>query len=47
MHFHEIHPVKLGGSPTDPANKIALPKEQHVLFNNWWKKLQRELEKEL
>jgi hypothetical protein len=25
MQLHEIHPVKFGGSPVDPANKIVLP----------------------
>jgi hypothetical protein len=29
-HIHEIHPVKFGGSPTDPANKMLLPASEHI-----------------
>jgi RHS repeat-associated protein len=39
--IHEIHPVKFGGSPTDPANKIALPLKQHQAFNEFWRQHQR------
>jgi len=30
LHIHEIQPVKFGGSPTDPANKMLLPAAQHI-----------------
>jgi RHS repeat-associated protein len=39
--IHEIHPVKFGGSPTDPANKVLLPKELHSRYTTWWRMLQR------
>ena len=42
--IHEIHPVKFGGNPTDPANKIALPLSQHHPLTTWWKRLQDSLE---
>ncbi len=35
-HIHEIQPVKLGGSPTDPANKIALTPPEHYAYTAWW-----------
>ncbi|KFC19312.1 hypothetical protein [Chryseobacterium sp. FH1] len=37
MEIHEIHPVKYGGSPTDPANKIAIPRDYHrKTVTPWW-----------
>jgi hypothetical protein len=42
--IHEIHPVKFGGSPTDPANKIALDPPFHRQLNAWWYRLQRSVE---
>ena len=41
--IHEIQPVKFGGSPTDLANKIALPKSVHSQYTTWWRTLQRNL----
>jgi len=42
--IHEIVPVKYGGSPTDPANKIVIPKSLHEKqVTPWWNKLQRDL----
>lgn len=31
QHIHEIHPVKFGGSPTDPVNKIPLAPSVHYI----------------
>jgi hypothetical protein len=45
MEIHEVHPVKFGGHPTDPANKIVLPVKQHRLLNIWWYRRQRSLER--
>ena len=45
MQIHEIHPVKFGGHPTDPANKIVLPVGQHRQLNTWWRRKQRNLER--
>jgi hypothetical protein len=32
----EIHPVILGGSPTDPANKAALNRQEHIQTVRYW-----------
>lgn len=45
LRIHEIQPVKFGGSPTDPANKIALSPSVHNLYTNWWKQVQRIIER--
>jgi hypothetical protein len=45
MQIHEFHPVKFGGHPTDPANKIVLPVEQHRPLNGWWRSKQWSLER--
>ena len=44
--IHEIVPVKYGGSPTDPANKVYLPAGTHRSeVTPWWNRLQRDLER--
>jgi RHS repeat-associated protein len=44
-HIHEIKPVKFGGSPTNPANKISIPRSVHEQqFTPWWNRLQRDLQ---
>src|SRR5215813_13992598 len=35
----EIHPVILGGSPTDPANKAVLSREEHIKAVVYWNKV--------
>ena len=35
--FH-ITPVMLGGSPTDPANKVFLTREEHIQAVRFWNK---------
>ncbi len=35
----EIHPVVLGGSATDPTNKVALTREQHIAAVRYWNKV--------
>jgi len=43
--IHEIQPVKFGGSPTDPANKIPLPRDLHRReVTPWWNRLMRSLQ---
>jgi hypothetical protein len=37
--IHEIKPVILGGSPTDPANKTILTREQHMEVVRYWNKI--------
>lgn len=45
LQIHEIQPVKFGGSPTDPANKIYLDTTFHrTQVTPWWNRLQRQLE---
>ncbi len=44
LQLHEIQPVKFGGSPTDPLNKIPLTPQQHAPATTWWNQLQRNLE---
>lgn len=39
----EITPIKLGGSPVDPANKVVLTREQHIDAVNYWNKLIKEM----
>jgi len=39
----EIQPVILGGSPTDPANKAILSRQQHIEAVRYWNKVVREL----
>ncbi|TLX24959.1 RHS repeat-associated core domain-containing protein [Chryseobacterium indologenes] len=37
LEIHEIHPVKYGGSATDPMNKIAIPRDYHrKVVTPWW-----------
>ena len=43
QQIHEIQPVKFGGSPTDPANKIPLSPQAHQPFTNWWNALMRSI----
>jgi hypothetical protein len=42
--IHEIHPVKFGGDPTDPSNKLSLTKKNHGNVSAWWYKRQRDLQ---
>lgn len=32
----EVHPIILGGNPTDPANKTVLTREQHIKAVVYW-----------
>jgi hypothetical protein len=43
FQIHENTPVKFGGSPTDPANKIFLTPSQHAEFTNYWNALLRSI----
>jgi hypothetical protein len=45
LHIHEVQPVKFGGSPTDPLNKVPLTPADHRAVTAWWNKLQRDLSK--
>lgn len=40
VDIHEIHPVKLGGSPTDPGNKVIIVRRFHqTQVTPWWQKV--------
>ena len=39
----EIQPVILGGSPTDPANKVLLSREAHIKAVVYWNRVIKEL----
>ena len=39
----EIQPVIVGGSPTDPANKAILTRQQHIEAVRYWNKVIRDL----
>jgi RHS repeat-associated protein len=43
LQIHEVQPVKFGGSPVDPANKVALDPLDHAKYTVWWNRLQRGL----
>lgn len=33
---HEQHPIILGGSPTDPDNKLLVPLAKYAELVAWW-----------
>ena len=35
----EIKPIILGGSPTDPENKVILTRDQHMEVVRYWNKV--------
>jgi len=35
----EVHPVILGGDPTDPANKVVLTREEHIKAVRFWNRV--------
>lgn len=39
----EVHPIILGGNPTDPANKTVLTREQHIKAVVYWNREIRRL----
>lgn len=42
----EVKPVVLGGSPTDPANKTVLTRQQHIEAVRYWNKVISDLRKQ-
>lgn len=41
--LHEVHPVKFGGSPTAPGNKVPLTRAEHAQYTNFWNALLKSL----
>ena len=46
VQINEKLPVALGGSPTDPANKMLVREAEHQLFNDWLRPLVVQLGKQ-
>ena len=42
MEVHDKHPICLGGSPTDPANKVLVPPAKHADICRLWNKVYRD-----
>lgn len=42
MEVHDKHPICLGGSPTDPANKVLVPVAKHAELCQFWNKVYRD-----
>jgi hypothetical protein len=38
MEVHEVHPIGLGGDPTDQKNKVLVPVQKHVELVSFWNK---------
>ena len=48
LEIHEIEPVKMGGSPTDLNNKVAIQSQVHRRYvTPWWNKKRNEVKKGL
>lgn len=48
LEIHEIEPVKMGGSPTDLNNKVAIQSQVHRRYvTPWWNKIRNEVKKGL
>jgi hypothetical protein len=44
VDVHEVKPVKFNGSPTDPGNKLVLPRDVHrQQVTPWWNQLMRDI----
>jgi len=43
-HIHEIKPVKFGGDPVNPSNKLPLNPKEHQQYTNWWNRLLKKLQ---
>lgn len=42
MEIHDKHTICLGGSPTDPANKVLVPPAKHAEICRFWNKVYRD-----
>lgn len=43
LEIFEVTPIIVGGSPTDPENKTALTRQQHIEACRYWNKVIKEL----
>ena len=46
LEIIEITPIIVGGSPTDPENKTALTRQQHIEACCYWNRIIKEYRKE-
>lgn len=46
MEVFEVTPVILGGSPTDPSNKVLLNREDHIRAVVYWNRIIKRLREE-
>lgn len=46
MEIFEIKPIILGGSPSDPANKTILTRQQHIQAVCYWNSIISNLRKQ-
>ncbi|HOK39375.1 MAG TPA: SMI1/KNR4 family protein [Bacteroidales bacterium] len=46
MEIHEITPIILGGSPTDPSNKVLIPREEYGAIVTYWNNILKQVLKE-
>jgi hypothetical protein len=46
LEIHEVKPVVLGGSPTDPENKVYVAPPKHAELSVFWNRLYRRLKAE-
>ncbi len=46
MELFEVQPVMVGGSPTDPANKAYLTRDQHIQAVRYWNRIIGDLRKQ-
>lgn len=37
--LHEKHPIVMGGSPSDPANRVLVPRDQHPELTVYWSRV--------
>ena len=43
MEVHDKHPIALGGSPTDPENKVLVPPLNHAEICAYWHRVYRHI----
>jgi hypothetical protein len=43
QEIFEVTPIVFGGSPTDPANKVWLTRDQHIKAVVHWNKVLRQI----
>ncbi|MDF2548767.1 MAG: hypothetical protein K0R93_3665 [Anaerosolibacter sp.] len=48
LEIHEIEPIKFGGDPINPANKVGIQGKVHKKYvSPWWDKIRNAVKKAL